>query len=123
MNGPTDAWDRELDTGPPALLPGKTANDCSMRVLHSLAGAAGGVLAIPASSYLITAQGVKTSVIVIFVFIVIAFSVALMAASLALGRTNRNEAAAGYTTLFNPKPQQWQLNPKTGEVVRRPQSS
>ena len=49
---------------------------------------------------------------------------ALIVVGVGMARAMNKEKAAGYTTLFDAsKANVWQLNPRTGEVVRTPRAS
>lgn len=107
---------------PPGLLPGRPALFWAKLLMLGLPLCLVSLVAIPVIGYVMalgapgreralwTAGAVTlggTAVLALFLF--------------GWVRAARREKAAGYTTLFADRPELWQLNPKTGEVVRPPQ--
>jgi len=104
---------------PPALLPGRTANYWILRSAICVFVALAGLVGMLVGS---NVPGQVGSVIVVGSCAWTVFWGALCSrAGVGAIVVERRERAAGYTTLFAGQYRRyWQLDPKTGAVVRRP---
>ena len=106
---------------PPVLLPGRSAFSWIPPQLLAIAVALLGLIAGPViSAFAPTADGRHTLLILSEVILVGSGLAGQWYSFWRMRQDARRELAAGYTTLFGRAYPYWQLDPKTGEVLRRP---
>jgi len=103
---------------PPPLLPGKTAMYWVKRFLKVSVVVIVAVLLMPVASLL----PVPSRLLVLgFLLVIILTGCTLgIHASVQSGRAELRERNAGYTTQYRARYELWQLDPTTGDVLRRP---
>ena len=103
---------------PPRLLPGRTAYGwASITVKSAVVGTPMVVLIVVAA---LLPEGLREIVQPAAAVVGLVAVAILIWAGLGQGRAELAEIAAGYTTLYHQNRELWQLDPKTGEVLRRP---
>lgn len=103
----------------PTLQKGRTARSWMRLMAVGLAGGALCGLGIPAARLVLPQQAWEPAMGAIL-FVVLVFAAIGLWASLRTFGAIEREREAGYTTLHGRYFELWQLDPKTGEVLRRP---
>jgi hypothetical protein len=105
----------------PKLLPGLSANFWVKTTLLILAFCGIGLAGVPLSAWILQDKPAKSVVMFIFAFIGITAGICLIGAGVCMGRAMSRESRAGYTTLYDTrKSHLWLLDPRSGEVLRKP---
>jgi hypothetical protein len=118
MSGRPNPFEFRVPESPPPLAPGPSAYDLSWVVLRFYAFAVVVVISIPflfSVPYEWHDTATEVAVVLILLVAGLGFRSAIRQ-NQAVGR----ERDAGYTTLYGSWLKLWQLDPKTGEVLRRP---
>ena len=103
---------------PPPLLPGRSSVEWMRRFLKACVVGVPAVLLMPVASGL--PEPLRDTVLVVLGVCGIAASAVGINAGFQNGRMEIAERDAGYTTQYGKRFELWQLEPRTGEVLRRP---
>jgi hypothetical protein len=104
---------------PPSLLPGRSAKRWSIVTGRSLLMAPV-VSVLFVLGFFILAGPLSAFAVVCGLLLSLWITITAIRAALEIGRAERLEREAGYTTLFGKHYDLWQLDDRTGEVLRRP---
>ena len=104
---------------PPPLLPGRSALSWTRVGGLCLAGALA-AFGLGLAGLLLLPMPARMIVSVAAFAVICVLGSGLILASLKESRATIRENAAGYTTVYQRHYELWQLNPRTGAVVRRP---
>ena len=104
---------------PPQLLPGRPALDYSWFMLRSIAVTMVMGL-VMGFGFFVLPEPVRSVVTTAALFGGLGAAAGSSSLSILAWRTARRERRAGYTTIYASYLDAWQLDPKTGEVLRRP---
>ena len=104
---------------PPQLLPGRPALDYSWFILRSIAIGIAMTL-VMMLGFFVLPEPVRSVVTTAALLGSLGGAAGLGWASILGWHTARRERRAGYTTIYGSYLDAWQLDPKTGEVLRRP---
>lgn len=107
----------------PELRPGWSQNRWANVMLSSIATAVLAVLLIPIVTSIPEHNRARVPMIVIVTTICVVAGTIVSISGFGIGRAKKRETAAGYTTLRVVIPGVWQLDSKTGQVVRAPSPS
>ena len=118
MSGRPNPFEFRVPESPPPLAPGPSSYDVTWVVLKGWAFSVAVVISIPVL-FSTPFQWRDTATEVVVVLILLSGGLNFRAA-IRLGQATRRESAAGYTTRYTGWRKLWQLDPKTGEVLRRP---
>jgi len=103
---------------PPTLLPGRSANHWFRIGFRYLCLAVGSPLLMTMSA--LVQSPLREVVIAVCLVLSLTFCAALLRVAFAVSAAAVRERKAGYTTLYGRYYAYWQLDHKTGEVLRRP---
>ncbi len=127
MDAPSPA-PRDPSSGPPRLLPGRSQISYMRVGMASLGVGVVGLVAMVGGTLLFeNTPSVRQPLVLLTGGPAVAASFVMLWAAIGAWLRARREAAAGYTTAFGqgmlsgrPYYELWQLDDKTGEVLRRP---
>lgn len=108
----------EIPEQPPPLLPGRSSLSWSRLFLKAAAVAAPAVLLMPPASGL--GGPARDDLLTLLLVVGVSAAVVGLIASIGMSQMDAAEHRAGYTTSYGKWFSLWQLDPKTGEVLRRP---
>lgn len=105
---------------PPAILPGRGAVYWAR---HATKAIFGSLLFVPITAVGTLLEGPpRHAIIVVGVVVAILFGAYVLIAGILMAQAERREVSAGYTTLYSGRYRHlWQLDPRTGAVIRPPQ--
>ena len=104
---------------PPQLLPGRPALEYSSLILRSIAIGIAMTL-VMGFGFFVLPEPVRSVVTTAALFGGLGAAAGMGWAGILGWHTARRERRAGYTTMYGSYLDAWQLDPKTGEVLRRP---
>lgn len=104
---------------PPDLVDGDSALGLARLGLMSLAAGALVAIGIPAARFLLPESAWEPAMAAILLVVLVLAGAGIRAGVLLANAMDR-EKEVGYTTLHGVHRDLWQLDPKTGEVLRRP---
>ena len=104
---------------PPHLLPGRPALAWSWLILRSMVTGFLTTL-VMMFGFFVAPAPIRPAVTTAALLVGLGAGAVLMYASIRGWRMALRERNAGYTTTFGDHPNLWQLDPMTGEVLRRP---